>query len=337
MVAAPALSVPSVHEWACIECGHIGPEKKCPSCGETTYDVEADRPFLEQIVEQRRQSRIMRVGGLCFFISMIPTVYWLRAGQSVFLAAFVLTTSVSTLVLRRRMPKAMRDFEYRVTHRVRSDRARDRRRLFLGAPALLAYALIAIHLASRGSLIERFGALPDDVREGRALWTLFTAGLLHINGYHLIVNCAGLILFGELIDLRLGRLRTLVIILLGSILGTSAHVLLTSHAEMRVVGISAGACALLGADLALYPRRMRMFAFRGVVLPLPAYVATPLSMALFSALDLLLHPQIAWLGHAGGFVSGLLIGLLMRRVPSNADVERVLERRDRFVGEQRSL
>ena len=75
---------------------------------------------------------------------------------------------------------------------------------------------------------------------------------------------------------------------------------------ISVVGAS-GAIFALGGALALLTPRLRVFVFP-IPVPMPLWVAVIGGFVIIS-----FAPGIAWQGHLGGLVTGLLAGLVLRR------------------------
>src|SRR5262249_55976961 len=99
-------------------------------------------------------------------------------------------------------------------------------------------------------VLVRYGAMYSGAIERHEYWRLFAAGFLHANPVHLIANMLCLVLWGGLVEGRLGALYfTLVYIsglIAGAIVSNIAHV-----GPYLSVGASGAISAILGALLCL--------------------------------------------------------------------------------------
>lgn len=141
------------------------------------------------------------------------------------------------------------------------------------------------------------------------LYSMFMhAGLLHIGG-----NMLYLWVFGNNIEDRMGPVAYLAFYLLGGLAASAAHVALDPNSTVPVVGASGAVAAVMGAYLVLYPRhRVHTAIFFIFILfrPIPAWVLLGFWFLSQFAIDP--NSGVAWAAHVGGFVFGVLGGLLLR-------------------------
>ena len=148
------------------------------------------------------------------------------------------------------------------------------------------------------------GNVPGSLRH-REWWRPVTAMFLHGNPLHLLMNSATLWMFGPAVEKAVGRWRLLVIFLLA---GTFGNVLSLWHAHYEVsVGASGGIFGVIGAYVvAVHRLKAPMYdTMRRRLLAL---------IALAVACDLTigwLEPQIDDLAHAGGFIAGLILAIVL--------------------------
>jgi membrane associated rhomboid family serine protease len=144
---------------------------------------------------------------------------------------------------------------------------------------------------------------------------LFATMFLHANTQHLFGNLLYLWVFGNDIEHRWGRLRYLVLYVLGGLAATFAHVFLHPNSTVPMVGASGAIAAVMGAYVICYPAtRVKTIIFFGPMLL--RKVKAMWLMLVFLLTNLLYIPSdsgIAWAAHLGGFVFGVLLGLLWRR------------------------
>lgn len=176
-------------------------------------------------------------------------------------------------------------------------------------------ALVGVHVLLtliRGADHDTYFAIQDflalsvegTLRQLR-VWQLLTCALVHIGVMHLLWNCIGILMFGRLIEQRLGPRRYLRF-LAGAQLTASLGFLLLSSIESTVypmVGASGIDFGLLVLCAFWYPN-LQVFVF--FILRMPLWVVA----ALFVFIEvMMLFEQgggIAHSAHLGGAVYGLL-------------------------------
>jgi membrane associated rhomboid family serine protease len=142
-------------------------------------------------------------------------------------------------------------------------------------------------------------------------WTIVTNLFMHGNIWHILFNMITLYFFGTFLIRLVGTRDFLLIYFLGGIAGNLVFMLfayfniLTSVFSI-VIGAS-GAIFALGGALAVLTPKLRVFVF-----PIP--VPMPLWVAVIGGFVLMIFVGgVAWQGHLGGLVFGLLAGLALRR------------------------
>ena len=168
---------------------------------------------------------------------------------------------------------------------------------------LLVFGLI--HLAPlRLSRIEQaifFGAYYKPFILAGEWWRLVSVGLVHVSVWHLLMNLFSFSNTGPLLEREYGRLRYFLI-LLGSIAGGSLFQLIRGGNTI-VVGLSGGLYGLMAAFIMLVVQAggWRIPAFRNMITEM-----------LFVNLMINFMPNIAYLAHIGGFVTGALLGIILK-------------------------
>ena len=159
------------------------------------------------------------------------------------------------------------------------------------------------------NLVHLFGLQPATFIQ--APWTIVTSLFVHGSIWHLIFNMLTFYFFGTFLLRLIGTRTFLIIYFLGGIAGNIFFMLfafagfLTSPFS-TVIGAS-GAIFALGGTLAVLTPRLRVYAFP-IPAPMPIWVAVIggfFIMSFFSG--------IAWQGHLGGLVFGLIAGFVLRR------------------------
>ena len=181
-----------------------------------------------------------------------------------------------------------------------------------GRPAavtlVLVLACVATWLADKsffaGKLWMWAGNEPETVREGE-WWRPVSALFLHANWLHLTMNGAALWMFGSAVERTFGRWRFVVIFLLA---GAAANTMSAwiGHYDVSV-GASGGIFGLIAA-FAVSVYRLRspvlLAARRRLLLLLGVMLTADLTIGG-------LEPQVDNLAHAGGFVAGLVLAVVL--------------------------
>src|SRR5947207_2545791 len=132
-------------------------------------------------------------------------------------------------------------------------------RTYLGSAAILC-VLGAVYLlelttnaVGNDAGLLALGALPDSGQIHHEYWRLFTAGFLHYDLTHIMLNTLFLLLVAPVVEQRAGTAWLLLIFLSGLV--TSCTGMLVKHLLWPSPGVSLGASgglfALLGAALVL--------------------------------------------------------------------------------------
>jgi membrane associated rhomboid family serine protease len=139
------------------------------------------------------------------------------------------------------------------------------------------------------TLFRDWWLLPLETRNG-FWWQLLTAGFLHANPIHILMNMFALWVIGRDMERILGPARFTAVYLAG-VLGGSVSVLLFGQADAPTVGASGAVFALMGGLLVVV---YRLKLNPGQVIGMIA-INLVLSVAI---------PGISLLGHLGGLVTG---------------------------------
>ena len=206
---------------------------------------------------------------------------------------------------------------------------------------VVTYALIAICVAVFGlelwiqssegdRALERFlteyGAVASRITEAptsAALLGLITSQFLHGGWIHLGGNMLYLWIFGNNVEDRFGRAWFLAFYLAGGVVAGLTQVLIDPHSTAPLIGASGAIAAVLGAYLVLFPgARVLSLVFLGFfyqLINVPALIV----LALWFVLQLLsgfmslgagsaVDSGVAVFAHIGGFVGGVIVGLVVR-------------------------
>lgn len=181
--------------------------------------------------------------------------------------------------------------------------------------------------------IETWGAVPAEIVNGRGYYTLISSMFVHGGWFHVGSNMLFLWVFGDNIEALLGRIGYLLFYLLGGIAASAAQVLSNPASTVPSVGASGAVAAILGAYVLAFPQ-----AYVRVLLLLGIFITTTRVTAILFvgvwALTQFLNGiaalgvqtaetgGVAYWAHIGGFVFGVLAGLVFRGRAEGLALER---------------
>jgi len=198
-----------------------------------------------------------------------------------------------------------------------------------GHKPIISYTLIVFNVIiffyelSMGASVEGFlntyGAIPQEIRNGTDLYTLLTSMFLHGGWMHLIGNMLFLWIFADNIEAIIGSRAFLVFYLIGGLCAAGIHVLSNVHSAVPSVGASGAISAVMGTYLVMFPRsRVKLIFilfFSRFELPAVLFLGLWFVQQLFSGIGSMSGGEaggIAWWAHIGGFVYGLVAGLVIK-------------------------
>jgi len=164
---------------------------------------------------------------------------------------------------------------------------------------------------------EACGVGSDDSQVGypdKSVWaSILVSMFLHGSVVHLAGNLLFLWIFGNNIEDHLGRLRFIVFYVVGGIVATLTYVALNPDSTIGMVGASGAIADVMGAYFVWFPdapvRTWISFLLFVVVRIRAKWV-----LGFWFVLQFFTTPNsgVAWAAHVGGFVFGVLVGLLVR-------------------------
>ena len=149
-----------------------------------------------------------------------------------------------------------------------------------------------------------------------SLRPLFASMFLHAGPMHLLGNMVFLWVYGDNVELRIGRLRFLLFYFLCGLAAAGFHLAFEAGSEIPVVGASGAIAGVLGAFLLLFPKAHVLMLvpvfFFITFIELPAWVLLlswfaiqlPPVQGLLGFLEV--HGVAYW-AHVGGFATGCLL------------------------------
>jgi len=165
--------------------------------------------------------------------------------------------------------------------------------------------------------IQRYAVVPAEITNGHHLGTLITSMFLHANLLHVGGNMLFLWIFGNNVEDRLGELKFIILYLTSGIAGSLLQVFITPTSTVPMLGASGAISGLLAAYVLYFPRaRVLTYIVPIFIVTISAYVFIGYWIAL-QALNAYLNlgvagGGVAFFAHIGGFVSGLVLAVLLR-------------------------
>ena len=168
---------------------------------------------------------------------------------------------------------------------------------------------------------ELFGLWhPPRIYQGLAPWAkILTSMFLHGGWFHLLGNMLYLWIFGNHVEDVLGRGRYLVLYLACGIAAALAQAFSSPASHIPMVGASGAIAGVLGAYFMLHPgANVRCFVWIVIffrIVNVPAWMMLGLWFAMQLVSGLMAapgRPGVAFWAHVGGFVSGLVLVIVLR-------------------------
>jgi hypothetical protein len=200
---------------------------------------------------------------------------------------------------------------------------------------IITYLLIALNIiffifqtmlgSSNEQFIYQYALIPAEVTTTLSLgsmFNIFTSMFMHAGFVHLGGNMLYLWIFGDNVEDRLGKGRYLFFYILGGTIASLAHIITNPGSQIPTVGASGAIAAVLGAYLVLFPKQKVLtliplgFWLRMTMLPASIVLGVWFLFQFFQGVLSLGGPDIggvAFWAHIGGFVSGVLLGLLLKK------------------------
>ncbi len=218
--------------------------------------------------------------------------------------------------------------------------------------SILTYILVSINVIvffvelSYGSnlpiFFQRFGFIPAKLTlflRGESpspyFWTIFTSMFVHGGWAHIISNMWYLIIFGDNVEDRMGKLGYLILYLTSGLSAALTQYLVAPFSKVPMVGASGAISGVLGAYLVLFPRARILalvpdpFTF-GIffrIVPISAFFFMFVWFGLQLLQGLAILPiagkigGVAFWAHIGGFIWGVNFALLSLLFKTNRHKE----------------
>src|SRR3989344_5700244 len=167
---------------------------------------------------------------------------------------------------------------------------------------LLNIAVFIVEIVLGGKFIDSFILTPDIFSRP---WILLTHMFLHANVNHIILNMYTLLIFGPLLEQRIGAKRFLFVYLASGIIAG----ILSSFFYQRALGASAAIMGMIGVLIILMPG-LRLLLF--FVVPMPLWLVGIL-YALLDIFGVFFPSGVGNIAHLTGMAIGLGYGLYLKK------------------------
>lgn len=161
---------------------------------------------------------------------------------------------------------------------------------------------------------------------------IFISMFLHGGWLHLLGNMLFLFVFGRSIEDRFGHLKFLLIYFLAGLGGAALHITLNAGSHIPTIGASAAIAGVLGAYFVSYPAARittlipLFIIFWTFEVPAVFLLGYWFLIQFFTgfqmlAIETVTGGGVAWWGHVGGFLVGIILALILRPRRRGAVVE----------------
>jgi membrane associated rhomboid family serine protease len=150
------------------------------------------------------------------------------------------------------------------------------------------------------------------------IWlTLLTSMFMHGSWLHLLGNMLYLWIFGDNVEHRIGHLPFVAFYLAAGVVASLAQILVNTSSVIPTLGASGAIAGVLGAYLVLFPGNRVLV----IVVRFPVWVPALVAIGLWAVLQVVggfgtpgEGGGVAYMAHIGGFVAGVVAGLLFRGI-----------------------
>jgi membrane associated rhomboid family serine protease len=205
--------------------------------------------------------------------------------------------------------------------------------LFIALNALVFVYQLSLSEAGLQQFFLQFGVVPSLVQDGENMLSLLTSMFMHGGWAHILGNMAFLFVFGDNIEAVLGKIWYAIFYLVGGLAASLAHIFFNLGSDIPSLGASGAIAAVMGAYAVMFPgARVKMLIFLGFRAGI-TQVRALVFLGIWFLSQLLsgvasLGPQtaqtsgVAFWAHIGGFVFGLVVGVLFRGRAQQMTLER---------------
>ncbi len=170
------------------------------------------------------------------------------------------------------------------------------------------------------------------------LFSLFSYMFLHGGFLHFIGNMWSLYIFGDNVEEHFGSFRFLGFYLICGLISGLFHFLLNPISMVPTIGASGAIAGVMGAYFLLFPKSKILTVIPIIIIPffieIPAFIFLGLWFLLqfLNATGSAAGAGIAWWAHIGGFIAGLALVQVNKKLPSSGTQQKI----NRFTAKKRT-
>jgi membrane associated rhomboid family serine protease len=201
-------------------------------------------------------------------------------------------------------------------------------------PAVQSCAEAAIETVQ--GFVCHYGVIPAEIIRSEDLFTLLTSMFMHGGWAHIIGNMLFLWVFGDNIEDVFGHLGYLVFYLGTGLVASAAHIMLEPNSTIPSIGASGAISGVLGAYLVFFGGNAVHVLIGFFIVTVPAWLMIGLwaiEQFINTYGSFVMTEQttgVAYAAHAGGFLAGLVLAVLVRLTMGQPE-QRPIPRPDRYI------
>ncbi|WP_299981213.1 rhomboid family intramembrane serine protease [Desulfobacula sp.] len=164
---------------------------------------------------------------------------------------------------------------------------------------------------------------------GNQLFSIFSYMFLHGGFLHFIGNMWTLYIFGDNVEEHFGSLRFLGFYLICGIISGLSHFFLNPVSMVPTIGASGAIAGVMGAYFLLFPKSRILTVIPIIIIPLfieiPAFIFLGVwfFIQFLNAAGASAGSGIAWWAHIGGFIAGLVLVKLNKKLPKTGTKQKI--------------
>lgn len=179
-------------------------------------------------------------------------------------------------------------------------------------------------------IFQQYGTVPAEITNGLVdgnygvIQSIFTSMFVHAGVLHIGGNMLFLYVFGRSIEYKFGRGKYLALYLFWGMVAGFVHILSNPSSASPAIGASGAISGVLGAYLMLFPnakiQTILLFGFFTRLMRISAKWYLPFWFIFQNVLPALVGSNgsgVAFFAHIGGFLIGLLSGLIYKKTHSS--------------------
>ncbi len=171
-----------------------------------------------------------------------------------------------------------------------------------------------ILIISKGSAVDLIAIKPENILQGKYLWTFITSMFMHAGPFHLFANMFSLFFIGNLVERLIGKRRYVWFYILSGLAASIFFILFSfifkSDFTAYAVGASGSIFGIAGLLMILTPNLPVFLMF--IPIPVKMKYAVPILLIGLWLISITGSIGIGNTAHLGGLIAGLVYGLYLK-------------------------